>query len=273
MRTRVCGLITAAAVLVLSVGVVWAQNAIELQLDDQPLGEAMRSLQQAYGVQYNLPADLARTKVTVHQTVNSPAAAVQALARAANVRALQDPNTGAFVFQAQGAAGTGTGGGTSFGTGTTRNPWATTPTGAAPTPWRPGGATVPAAPGAGGTGMPGAPGAAGAGAAPGTFVTQYGTTLNIKDLVLRVLETTYINPELVALLYGGGAIYDISGMSGGGYGGGGYGGGYGNTGGYGSNSGIGSGFGNRSSNTGSGLSSGLSSRSSGLGSSRSSRTY
>jgi len=92
MRTRVCGLIVAVAVLVLSAGLVWAQNPIELQLDDQPLGEAMRSLQQAYGVQYNLPADLAKTKVTVHQTVNSPAAAVQALARAANVRALQDPS-------------------------------------------------------------------------------------------------------------------------------------------------------------------------------------
>jgi len=49
---------------------------------------------------------------------------------------------------------------------------------------------------------------------------------------LRVLELNYLNPELVAMLFGGFAVYDISSTGGaGGYGGGGYGSsGYGSSG-------------------------------------------
>ncbi len=233
------------ALLIMGTSVVWAQGQIELQFDDQPLGVALRTLQQQYGITYSLPADLANKRVTVRATVDSAAAAVQALARAASVRAMRDPNSGTYMFQATESAGTGVG-----GTGTARppsNPWAgAATTGTAPTPWRPGAPSVPGAvPGAPATG---AGGAAAGGAAPGQIVTPAGTVLDLKDLTLRVLETATINPELVALLFGGQAVYDISssGGGGGGYGGGGYGG----SGGYGSNFGGGSSRSNR--NTGSG---------------------
>ncbi len=263
MRTRMCGALLVVAVLVMSAGLVWAQGQIELQFDDQPLGVALRVLQQQYGITYSLPANLANTRVTVRQTVGSAALAVQALAKAANVRAMRDPNTGAYMFQAQGAAGSGAAGGSRPST----NPWGGAPTASAPTPWRPG---QPAVPGA----VPGvptgamAPGAAGAALAPGQIMTSGGTVLDLKDLNLRVLETTYINPELVAMLFGGQAIYDISSSGGGGYGGGGYGdsGGYNNN-----NNNSNDRFGNqsnRSNNSGSSFGSGRSNRSSNIGSGR-----
>jgi len=259
MRTGICGLILVVALLTMSTVLVWAQGNIELQFDDQPLGVAMRALGQAYGVQYSVPTDMANKRVTVHQTVDSVAAAVQALAKAADVRAMQDPNTGSFMFQAKTAAGTGAGTGTSFGAGATRNPWATAPTGTVPTPYRAGQPGIqPAVPGGATPG--GAPGTAGATGA-GMFTTPFGTQLDIKDLTLRVLETTYLNPELASIIFGGQAIYDISSTSsGGGYGGGGTGNntygnnnsGIGNNNGLNSNSGIGN---NRNSNIGSGLNS------------------
>lgn len=209
---------------------VWAQG-IDLQFDDQPLGSALRALQQAYGVQYNLPGDLANKRVTVHQTVNSVAAAVQALAAAAGVRAIPDPNTGTFIFraaQAPGAPGA---------TAAPPNPWAgTAPTagGVGPVPpTRPGMPTIPPSmPSVGPGAAPGTPGATAG--QPGMLTTPYGTVLDPKDLTLRVLELNYLNPELVAMLFGGFAVYDIS-STGGGYGGGYGGGGYGSSGyGYGS---------------------------------------
>jgi len=226
---RVTAPIVVLSLLVGLSSLVWAQG-IDLQFDDQPLGSALRALQQAYGVQYNLPGDLANKRVTVHQTVNSVAAAVQALAAAAGVRAIPDPNTGTFIFraaQAPGAPGV---------TAAPANPWAgTAPSagGMGPVPpTRPGMPNIPpSTPGMGPGLTPGAPGAA-AGGQPGMLTTPYGTVLDPKDLTLRVLELNYLNPELVAMLFGGFAVYDISSTGGaGGYGGGGYGSsGYGSSG-------------------------------------------
>ncbi len=251
MHKGIALLVTLGLVLGLST-FVWAQG-IDLQFDDQPLGAALRALQQAYGVQYNLPGELANKRVTVHQTVNSVAAAVQALAAAAGVRAIPDPNTGSFLFraaQAPGAPGT---------TAAPANPWAgTAPAagGMGPVPpTRPGMPSIPpsmpgTAPGAAPGAFPGTPGATAG--QPGMLTTPYGTVLDPKDLTLRVLELNYLNPELVAMLFGGFAVYDISSTGGyGGYGGGGYGSsgyGYGSSG-YGS-SGYGGGRSSRSSRSG-----------------------
>ncbi|HEY3397109.1 MAG TPA: hypothetical protein VGM19_05550 [Armatimonadota bacterium] len=240
----------------------WASTAlaqdqgINLDFEDQPLGVALRALKQVYGLQYSIAPDLANKRVTVHQQVANVQEAVQELAKAAGIGVLVDPS-GGVRFQAAGAAGTGTGTGQ-----TAASPWAGTGTGStvaqAPPAWRPGQGNVqPQVPGAaaGAAARPGQPGATGSALAPGQFQTPYGTVLNVQDLTLRVVDVTYIGPDLLAALFGGNAIYDQS-STGGGNRGTGNNSGFGNSGTSNNNSGTGSNRSNRSSGSGSNSSSG-----------------
>ena len=269
MRGRIRLVALVIAVLTLSSALVWA-DGIELQFDDQPLSMALKSLQQAYGIQYQLPGQMGSKRVTVHQNVDSVQSAVQALAAAANLKVLLDPNTNVYQFSEQNAPGAGQGAGTAFGGGgtgfggrTRSNPFQPQTSAPIPVPYRSGGSNVqPEVPGSTTTpGAPGAPGAAGK-SAPGTFTTAAGTVIELKDTVFRIIEPEYLNPDLVVsqIFNSSQAIYDttmmndIGGSSGsGGYGssnGGSSGGMGGSSGGFGGSSGSSGGFGGMSGSSG-----------------------
>lgn len=248
-------LFAAVVVLLLVSGLtaLQAQEAtFDINWDNQTLSAALQQLARAFNVQYNLPGELADKRVTIHRKGVTVAQAMQELAKAAGVRVITDPN-GVYVFQ---AVATGGGGGAMGGGGGTVapptaavNPWAAGGAAvAAPAPTRPGVAAVqPATGGFGGFGATAAAPAATGGTYGNTLIGANGQPINPADLVFRILTPNRINPELVAMLFGGFAVYDIS-SGGGGGGGGGYGGGYGSqsggrsrnsNSGYGNNSGSG----------------------------------
>lgn len=209
-----------------AMGAVWAQGAgFDINWDNQTVGSALEQLQRAFGIQYNLPGDLANKRVTVHRQNVTVAEAIQELAKAAGVRVMTDPN-GSFVFQAAQAPAAAQ---PAWGQ-QPQNPWAAlgaTGYGAPPMPQRPGTPWVqPQVPGAAVPGMttPGMQPGMGM-QQPGMQMTPFGGQLNPEDLTLRILELNQMSPELAAMLFGGSAIYDQSGGGGGqgGYGQGGYG--------------------------------------------------
>ena len=196
----------------------WAQGGqqqtINVQWNDQPLGVALQQLQQAYGIRYSLPGEVANARVTASLQGVTVAQALQELARAANVRMLVDPNSGTYVFQSQQGAGV-----TNSPPGQI-NPWATAAGGAMggiAGPLRPGALGVQPQVGYAGQGgiMPQAGvGVPGTGVVSGLYsglVGADGQPISSGDLVIRVLKVNYISPELIAVLFGGSAIYDQSG--------------------------------------------------------------
>jgi len=220
-----------------AVGSVWAQGArFDINWDNQTVGSALEQLQRAFGIQYNLPGDLADKRVTVHRRNVTVAEAIQELAKAAGLRVMTDPN-GTFIFQAAQAPAAAQ---PAWGQ-QPQNPWAAlgaTPYGGAPMPQRPGQPWVqPQLPGAAVPGMPAQPGMGMGMQQPGMLATPFGAQLNPEDMTLRVLELNRMSPELAAMLFGGQAIYDEGGGGDSGYGSSGYGSsGYGSSG-YGSSSG------------------------------------
>jgi hypothetical protein len=239
MRTVVVGaLLVFTLAMVLSVAVAQqagAEQKMRVNFEDAAIGDVLKVLARQGNFDYSLPPQYQNKRVTVSLADVTPVEALQIVLDQVGLMAVND--NGVWTVRPKPAA--------------TRRPETEPRT----TPGVPTGPVVTRTP-------PGAAAAAPAKAATEGTETQEGqvdpVTGRRKGEITRIIRTRFVDPGLLAMIFGGMAIYGDENLGGGGYGGyggggyGGYGGGgYGGRGGYG-----GGGYGGRGGGYGGGGSGG-----------------
>ncbi len=196
--------------LVHGLAVAQGGQGFTVEWDNTTVKSALEALKRQFGINYVLAAELGEKRITASVTVRSAQEAVQAIAKAAGLTAVNDNGTWRIREAREGGGPRPQTGGRALGVTALG---AARPMPTATRPMVPGlGTGQPAAvatPGGLGTGVPGTPGAEAA------------------EMILRFVELRFINPYMAVSLFGGYAISEEEFRGGYGGGGGGYGGGYG----------------------------------------------
>jgi len=187
-----------------------------VQWKDITVADALAALQRQFGIQYALSGELSSRRITLSLDNVTPVQALQQILSTAQLTAVNE--NGVWRIREVAQAETG---------GRTYRPGSAVGVAARPTPYRPtpAGVNVGGAGGLGmtgpGSGMPGMsmglqPGTTGLG---GTGLTTLGTqqtlrTYSPEDMIFRIIPLKFIDPYIVADMFGGGIV----GGGGGGYG-------------------------------------------------------